>query len=84
MTMIESPTEAVAEPRAPKSNGFRGILATISTSDHKRIGRLWIHVSVLLFAGVAVLGVALGVERLNTETVDVFGGSNSYFQMWGL
>ncbi len=84
MTMTESPPAAVAEPSAPAPSAAMGLYDWLSTSDHKRIGRMWIHVSVLLFLAAAVVGVALGVERVDAEAINVFGGENSYFQMWGL
>lgn len=37
----------------------------ITTTDHKKIGRLFIGVSLLLVLAVAVIGVLLGVERID-------------------
>lgn len=46
-----------------------GLLASvadwITTTDHKKLGRLFIGTSLLLLLGVAVLGALLGIERID-------------------
>ncbi|MBI5090318.1 MAG: hypothetical protein HZB15_16065 [Actinobacteria bacterium] len=43
----------------------------ITTTDHKKIGRLFIGTSLLVLLGVAVIGALLGFERVDA-TADVF------------
>jgi cytochrome c oxidase subunit 1 len=54
---------AVASPAPVESAGLAGWL---STSDHKRIGRMWIATSLLFLVVGGVLGELLGAERLDT------------------
>ncbi len=49
------------------------------------VGRLFVGTSLLAGLGTAVIGVLVALERLEpAEPSDVFGGLNSYFQMWTL
>ncbi len=86
MTMTESPpataTGTDGDTAVPRIAG--GLHTWLTTSDHKKIGLLWVAVSVLLFAAVTVVGAVLGFERADADSVDIFGGVNSYFQMWTL
>lgn len=83
MTMTDSPpatdTDPVGTPAA-----VAGLYDALTTTDHKRIGRLWLRAGVVFLVGAVVLGVLVGLERLDGETVDVFGGANAFFQMWAL
>ncbi len=86
MTMTESPpataTGSDGDTAVPRIAS--GLHTWLTTSDHKKIGLLWVVVSVLLFAAVTVVGAVLGFERADADSVDIFGGINSYFQMWTL
>ena len=44
-----------------------GFVAWITTTDHKRIGRLFLGVSAMGALGVAVLGVLLGLDRIAAD-----------------
>ncbi len=46
-----------------------GVVGWITTTDHKRIGRMFVGVGVLAALGVAVLGVLLGIDRASTTSV---------------
>lgn len=83
MTMTDSPpaTDTVAAVPPPAVAGFYNAL---TTTDHKAIGRLWLRAGIVGLVAAAVLGVLLGLERLDTDAVDIFGGDNAYFQMWAL
>jgi len=83
MTITESPS-ATAQDTATPSPVATGLYDVLTTTDHKRIGRIWLRSGVLLLVGAVVLGVLLGLERLDSDSVDIFGGDNSYFQMWAL
>jgi cytochrome c oxidase subunit I len=83
MTMTDSPP-ATAQNTAAPSPVAAGFYDVLTTTDHKRIGRIWLRSGGLLLVGAVVLGVLLGLERLDGDSVDIFGGANSYFQMWAL
>lgn len=61
-----------------------GLYDWLSTSDHKRIGRTWIRASLLMLLGTALVGLLVGFEQTDASGVDMFGGDNGLFQMWGL
>lgn len=86
MTMTDSPPSTaqasggdIAAPRVAN-----GLYSWLTTSDHKRIGLMWVSVSTLLFAAVAIFGVLNSFERSSADNIDIFGGVNAYFQMWTL
>jgi len=84
MTMTESPPAEAAESGAAEASPAAGLYAAMSTSDHKAIGRIWLRLAMLLLVASTALGVALAIEDTDPDTVDVFGGANSWFQMWSL
>lgn len=55
-----------------------------SSGDHKVIGRLWIYASLLMGLGSLVLGALVGLERADTGGIQIFQGSESYFQVFTL
>lgn len=83
MTMTESPPETDAAS-AVSSPAVAGLYEAITTVDHKSIGRLWLRAGMVLLVGAVVLGVLIGFERVDSESTDLFGGDNAYFQMWAL
>lgn len=82
MTITESPaatparsamgTAAVAQPT--------GLYEVVTTGDHKMLGRLYIGFGSLFVLAVAVLGVVNGIERVDTESFDVFSNLAGAFQ----
>lgn len=56
--------EPVAAPAAPAEAS--GLAGWLSTSDHKRVGRLWLATSLLFLLVAAVLGELLAVEGLDS------------------
>lgn len=60
MTTID--THASSAP-ATSGSGLAGVAEWITTTDHKRIGRLYLAASVLTFLAAGVVGVLLGVQR---------------------
>ncbi len=51
---------------APASSGALACVADwIGTTDHKRIGRLYLGSAAVAFVGSAVVGVLLGIERIS-------------------
>jgi heme/copper-type cytochrome/quinol oxidase subunit 1 len=67
MTTIESTSGAVSVTNAEAATGsfFSDLGAWLSTSDHKRVGRLFIGTSLVGLLATAVVGVLLGVERID-------------------
>ncbi|MEA3054621.1 MAG: cytochrome c oxidase subunit [Actinomycetota bacterium] len=57
---------AAAAPPAPAPVDPAGLAGWLSTSDHKRVGRLWIATSLLFLLVGGVLGELLGGERLSS------------------
>lgn len=49
------------------------VAAWVTTTDHKKIGRLFIAVSLVAMLGVAAIGAVLGFERIDasSSTIDV-------------
>jgi len=97
MTMTEPPptaemrasaaddTATVPEPpQAGPPSASTGFYNWLCSNDHATVGRTWLASSLLAGAAAAVVGVLLGVERADPAAIDVFGGVNSYFQMWTL
>ena len=73
MTITETRPEAERGPSAvvvpPEPSGVAGFLMTV---DHKRIGRAYVVVAVLLLVAAAVVGELIGAERVDSEALDVF------------
>ena len=68
MTTIESSPDAVGAARGESAivGSFPVALASwLTTTDHKRIGRMFLAGSFVGFAATAVLGVLLGIERVD-------------------
>lgn len=62
MTTID--THATSAP-ATSGSGLAGVAEWVTTTDHKRIGRLYLGASVLTFLAAGVVGVLLGLERIS-------------------
>ncbi|MEM8708133.1 MAG: cbb3-type cytochrome c oxidase subunit I [Actinomycetota bacterium] len=82
--MTESPPTEAAESSAAPLPGVSGLYDWLTTSDHKVIGRIWLRFGLLALLFSAVVGVLISIERLDADSIDVFGGTNGYFQMWSL
>lgn len=54
-----------------------GIAAWITTSDHKRLGRLLIGVSLLVALAAAVVALLLGIERLDTADYSLLSADSA-------
>lgn len=62
MTTID--THATSAP-ATSGSGLAGVAEWITTTDHKRIGRLYLGASALAFLAAGVVGVLLGIQRVS-------------------
>lgn len=83
MTMTESPPANDTASAGP-APVVAGLYDALTTTDHKSIGRLWLRAGMVLLVGAVVLGVLLGFERVDSESTDLFGGDNAFFQVWAL
>jgi heme/copper-type cytochrome/quinol oxidase subunit 1 len=87
MTITESPaTTQAPSPTAPSSATApateepTGLYGLVTSGDHKVIGRLYVGFAALFFLAVAVLGVLNGIERADTESIDLFDDLTMMFQ----
>jgi cytochrome c oxidase subunit I len=83
MTMTDSPP-ATAQATAVPSPAAAGLYDLLATTDHKRIGRIWLTAGVFALVGAVVLGILLSLERLDSGRLDIFAGENPHFQIWAL
>lgn len=67
MTTIETHAEAARDESAVSFAA--GVAAWMSTTDHKRIGRIYTGFGMLGLLAVAALGAALGVERADDSAL---------------
>lgn len=79
MTTIDT---HVSSAPAASGSGLACIAEWVTTTDHKRIGRLYIGTGALAFLAAAVVALLLGVERISPtrEMLDV----NSLTQLFSL
>jgi len=81
MTITES--DAAATTTAPSVTTAvqpQGLYELITTGDHTTLGRLYVLVSAVFILGAGVLGVLSGAEKLDTTSIDLFGGVTSAWQ----
>src|SRR5258706_14676133 len=52
---------------ASTSAGVSSVADWLTTTDHKRIGRLFISVSLVALLGVIVIAALLGIERIDAQ-----------------
>jgi cytochrome c oxidase subunit 1 len=76
LTVTAAPAPATAAVAEPSGAGRpRGFAATLGTADHIVLARLWILASTLFLLGAGVAGGIIGVERLDTTSIDVIDGA---------
>ena len=66
----------------PAGRAVSGTMSWIITADHKRIGRLFIGISVLFLLGMTVIGALVGFERLQPDSTAL--EANSMDQLFSL
>jgi heme/copper-type cytochrome/quinol oxidase subunit 1 len=91
MTTIDPHVAGAGVDHADALSGERadGLLASvadwITTTDHKKIGRLFIGTSLLLLLAVAGLGALLGIERIDaTDNLIDAGAMPQLFSLYRL
>jgi len=85
MAMTETrpaPQSDVALAAAPAPEEPAGLAGWLSTSDHKRVGRMWLATSLLFLFVAAILRELLAVERLNSGADLLTDGT--FFQVFTL
>lgn len=67
MTTIDPPVAGSGVDRAAGQTGtaLASVADWVTTTDHKKLGRMFVATSLLLGLATAVLGVLLGVERID-------------------
>jgi cytochrome o ubiquinol oxidase subunit 1 len=81
MAVIETPPETVAAAaEAPGATRVEptGLAAILGSGDHKVIGRLYIGFSLVFAAALLALGVAVGVERIDPDKLQVFTSDTAF------
>lgn len=86
MTATDTHTEThVDEVDIPVTSGDGdGLYRLIASNDHKMVGRLWIGASIVLLLGLAILGVANDIERVDAGEASLFGSASRFFQSFVL
>lgn len=71
MTTIESSPDAVGAARGESAIGSfpATVAAWLTSTDHKRIGRLYLGSGFVALAATTVIGLLLGIERLDGDDV---------------
>jgi heme/copper-type cytochrome/quinol oxidase subunit 1 len=60
--------EPAATAGTSSAVALSGVVGWVTTTDHKRIGRMFIGASLLAGLGIAIVGVLLGIDRASTST----------------
>jgi len=67
---------ATGESTAPASGSFfAGVADWVTTTDHKKIGRLYAGFGLVLLAGSAIVALLLGIERADDGSELLDGGA---------
>ena len=79
MTALEVSTSATSSSSSSKSTATKptlltAVVAYLTASDHKRIGRLLISFSAIFAVGTAIEGAVLGAERISPSSSLVDAG----------
>jgi heme/copper-type cytochrome/quinol oxidase subunit 1 len=74
MTIIDTHVGATTHAQGAGSAFVVSVGQWITSSDHKKIGRLFIGVSLLSALLVAVLGLVFGLERMSPAHMQIFDG----------
>lgn len=81
MTTIDTPPQT-----APTTSGAGHALSSvaewITTTDHKRLGRMLIGTGMIAMLGIAVVGGLLGFERIDAATISL--NANSITQLFSI
>ncbi|HJM97704.1 MAG TPA: cbb3-type cytochrome c oxidase subunit I [Acidimicrobiales bacterium] len=86
MTENQTETESNTDESASRPLEIGGLVGAFGTTDHKKIGRLYIFFGLTGGLLSLILHFLLRLERISIgdTTVLDFGSSNQYFQTWSL
>ncbi|MSW20804.1 MAG: hypothetical protein F2873_07875 [Actinobacteria bacterium] len=84
MTTIDTHPDSAVAADEPSASGqvLAHAASLVTSSDHKRIGRLFLYLSLLLGTGLIGLGAVLGFDRI--QTGDTFINVNALGQLFSL
>ncbi|MCU1365995.1 MAG: putative cytochrome c oxidase subunit [Ilumatobacteraceae bacterium] len=83
MTTIDTASHSTSEAStASASHALSTVGAWITTSDHKRLGRMLIGCGLIALLGIGAVGGLLGLERIDVNTTTL--GSGSIDQMFSI
>jgi len=77
-------TDTTTDSSVDIADSADGLYLLIASNDHKAVGRLWVGVSLVFLAAMAVLAVLTAFERISLGGIDVFADVSAYFQGWTL
>ena len=80
MTTID--THVGASPKSSGSSVVASVGQWVTSSDHKKIGRLFIGWSLVHAIEVAVLGAIFGLERMSPSSMQIFSGDAALQLSW--
>lgn len=79
-----APTPEYAPAPASTSPRVTGLFDALTTTDHKRVGRLWLRSGLVMLLVATIVGVVVRIEYATSSPDSVFGGINSFFQYFNL
>lgn len=85
MTTIDTHPDSAVAADKPSASGLvvAHAASLVTSSDHKRIGRLFLYLSLLLGTGLIGLGAVLGFDRIQTDDSFLDGGAlTQLFSLW--
>ncbi|MEE9417791.1 MAG: cbb3-type cytochrome c oxidase subunit I [Acidimicrobiales bacterium] len=83
MTITESPPTTTAADDAARLDTDPldgGVLGVLTTTDHKAIGAMYVRSSLVFAAAMTIVGAFAGLERIDPDSVDIFGGATALAQ----
>jgi cytochrome c oxidase subunit 1 len=83
MAMTETRPADAAAPAAPLPADPPGLAGWLATSDHKRVGRLFLGTSLLFLLVGGVLGALVGAERVQSG-IDIVDDADVFGQLYSL
>ncbi|MDH4169563.1 MAG: cbb3-type cytochrome c oxidase subunit I [Acidimicrobiia bacterium] len=81
MTITEAPPEtATVATDAP--DPATGLYDLVTTGDHKKLGAMYIGLALAFGAALTVVGVVVGLERIDLASVDLYNAFDQFVQAW--
>lgn len=90
-TITESPPEAAGVSAADHDSTIhtldpldRGVIGMLTTTSHRRIGSMYARLAVAFGVAITVLGAVVGLENLDSDSLDIFQGVTGFAQVQAL